>query len=277
LKNAGRSDFSSAAQEWRERVTRWNDARAGAAAPVESGAYWDSFALWEEYEQYTCYPGALLNTAALSVDPDTTILDVGAGTGSLAVPLARKARSVTALEPSAAQEERLRRRIEKEHCTNVRIVRRNWQEADLAELGAHDLVIASYSLFMEDIVPAVRKLIDAASKRIVIVHLHSHDLQPLPGKIKGDGAPDAGLLLRVLQEMGVPVKTGIIDRAFSLPLELQLQMFRYTQNFTDAEIRALEAELHRQQRTFTEDGRLWLRRLYRDAVLTVDEGFKACG
>jgi len=262
----------SAAEEWRQRMMNWNASRAGKTTPVESRTFWDSVSDWEEYETHTNYPGAILDRIAASIHPESTILDVGAGTGSLSVPLAKIARSVTALEPSAAQVARLKIRLKKERSDNVRIIRQTLQEASLAELGIHEVAIASYSLFMQDIVPAIQKLVHGVSSRLFIVHLHSHDLQSVLNPIKGDDAqaPDATLLLRVLEEMGLSASTTIVDRAFSLPLELQIHILRCTQGLTSEQITILKKELRMRRQLFLKDGTPWLRRWYRDALLSID-------
>ncbi len=262
----------NAADEWRQRMTLWNRERAGEQTPLDSQAFWNSFSLWEEYEKYANYPGPLLSSITASVDSHTTILDVGAGTGSLSSPLARIARLVTAVEPSAAQVERLKKRLGKEQSEKVRIIQKNWEEVALSELGLHDITIAGYSLFMPDIVPALRKIIERTTRRVFIVHLYRHDLQSALRKIKGDEIlpPDTSLLIRVLQEMGREVSLTVHKRDFQLPLELQLHMFRYAQRFSDEQIGAVEEYLRSQGRLFSQQGSLWLRRRYRDAVLSID-------
>jgi hypothetical protein len=90
--------------------------------------------------------GWLKNEGALG--PRTRALDIGAGPGSFAVPLSQAAASVTALEPAEAMASILERRIEDGGIENIRVVRKTWEEADLAAeswIGAFDLVFASMS------------------------------------------------------------------------------------------------------------------------------------
>ncbi len=58
----------------------------------------------------------------LRPEPDWTVLDMGSAAGTLAVPLARLVRSVTAADPSERMRELLRERCEREGLTNIRVV-----------------------------------------------------------------------------------------------------------------------------------------------------------
>ncbi len=53
-------------------------------------------------------------------------LDVGAGCGALTVPLARRLKRVTALEPAPAMVEALQERLRRARLRNVRILPQAW-------------------------------------------------------------------------------------------------------------------------------------------------------
>lgn len=55
---------------------------------------------------------------ALGIDPSWSVLDIGAGPGTL--PLARRAKRVTALETSLAMVKRLKRHVGEEGLSNIR-------------------------------------------------------------------------------------------------------------------------------------------------------------
>jgi SAM-dependent methyltransferase len=68
-------------------------------------------------------------------------LDVGAGFGALALPLARRLERVTALEPSRPMAAALRRAIGRQSLDNVAVVEAAW--GDVA-VGPHDLVVCAH-------------------------------------------------------------------------------------------------------------------------------------
>jgi len=87
----------------------------------------------------------LLNQAGLEID-GATVLDIGAGTGSLAIPLAKMGATVTAVDFSAEMLRHLVKRADEEKAGIERTVLVSWDEVDLDNLGFRknfDLVIAS--------------------------------------------------------------------------------------------------------------------------------------
>jgi len=64
--------------------------------------------------------------AGLEIDPSWSVLDIGAGPGTLALPLSRRARQVTAVEPSSAMVKRLEMHIAEEGISNIRILPKRW-------------------------------------------------------------------------------------------------------------------------------------------------------
>jgi len=69
-----------------------------------------------------------------------TFLDVGAGCGSLAVPLAEAGKSVTALDPSAAMIAILQEDIKRKGLSNIKTVISPWKPG---AVGPHDAVICA--------------------------------------------------------------------------------------------------------------------------------------
>jgi hypothetical protein len=100
--------------------------------------------------------------------PSWSVLDIGAGPGTLAIPLARRVRRVTAIEPSRPMIRCLERHLAEEKLSNVLIINSRWEDVSLEEAGRHELVIASYSLNFEDIGEALRKMNRLASQRVCL-------------------------------------------------------------------------------------------------------------
>jgi 2-polyprenyl-3-methyl-5-hydroxy-6-metoxy-1,4-benzoquinol methylase len=65
---------------------------------------------------------------ALDPDPSWSVLDIGAGPGTLAIPLARRVRRVTAFEPSRPMIRCLERHLAEEKLSNVLIINSRWED-----------------------------------------------------------------------------------------------------------------------------------------------------
>lgn len=102
----------------------------------------------------------------MRVTASSTVLDIGAGPGTLAIPAAKLVRHVAAVEPAAGMMWHLRKNVEEQGLDNVTCVQKRWEDTDLSQdLDApYDVVVASLSLGMPDIVSALEKMDMAAAK-----------------------------------------------------------------------------------------------------------------
>jgi|GEM_PF-1760137 len=259
------------AKKWSYQMALWKRDRKGKWGDVNSTEFWNGFNLWESYEPHTRYPGELMSPILKCIDTQTTVLDVGAGSGALALPMAMAARRVTAVEPSSAQCSRLKRKAADLGVSNLVVVENAWEDVGMEPVGCHDIVTAGYCLFMEDIQGALRKMHALALNKIFLVHPAGHDLMEIMGQILGrrTAFPDHHILLNLLHEMGWEVQPHIFTRDFELPLDLQMNMFRYSQGFEAREIEKIEVYLRKTGRLFMRKGEAWVRRRYVDALLSV--------
>ncbi|HEX5503751.1 MAG TPA: methyltransferase domain-containing protein [Thermomicrobiales bacterium] len=124
-------------------------------------------------------PDPVLALLLGAVDRATTVLDVGAGRGRLALPLAAAARAVTAVEPAAAMREHLEADIAAAGLTNVRVVAATW--ADAAVEPADVVVCANVLAPIADAGAFLSKL-DAHARRRCYVVMRATPLdEPLAG------------------------------------------------------------------------------------------------
>lgn len=153
--------------------------------------------------------------------PTDTWLDVGAGAGRYAFPLALAVREVIALDPSDAMIEALHEGVREHALGNVRVVAGRWPDAarGLAPLPCADVaLIASVGHDTRDIGPFVGAL-DAASRRLGVAVMqerppasvaapffeavHGEPRAPLPA------LPD---LLDLLEARGADPRVELFDR-----------------------------------------------------------------
>jgi SAM-dependent methyltransferase len=104
--------------------------------------------------------------------PESTWLDIGAGAGRYALPLALRVKAVIAVEPSAGMRRALRTGIDEHGIENVRVVPGTWPEAleELGVLPAADVAfIAHVGYDIEPIGPFLDAMEAAAGERCVAV------------------------------------------------------------------------------------------------------------
>lgn len=169
----------------------------------------------------------------MNIPDGSRVLDIGAGPGTYAIPLAARGCTLTVIEPSPVMREMLETRIKEEKIKNIVVIPKRWEDVLISELGdSFDVVIASYSLTMMDIGEALEKM-HACCRGTV--HLFwfltppawvqvNKDLWPHLHAGNFPGEPTAEWLWQVLYEMGIyanlqveprlpPVRYANIDEA----------------------------------------------------------------
>jgi ubiquinone/menaquinone biosynthesis C-methylase UbiE len=107
--------------------------------------------------------------ARFRLDPNDSVLDVGAGTGRFSVPIAKRVRHVTAIDPSGGMLNYLKENMAEEGLSNYRCIQKRWEDVEVGiDIEPHDVVIASHSLGMFDLQDALAKM-DAAAKKYVFI------------------------------------------------------------------------------------------------------------
>lgn len=167
---------------------------------------------WGPYaQQFVADPSRsddpLLERLLHQVMPHHSVIDVGAGAGRLALPLALRCRQVIAVEPSPSMAAVLMQQAAEHDIYNVSLVQAPWEDA---EVQPADVVLCSHVVYtIRAIEPFVRRLEEHARERVLAVlfsappqsqlytiwkQVHGEERLPLPG---------LPLFEEVLEELGI--------------------------------------------------------------------------
>ncbi len=200
----------------------------------------------------------------LSTDPVDTILDIGSGPGVLAVPLAKTAKHVTAVDFSRVALAHLKERARKEGLDNIRCISKKWEDIELGkDIKQHDIVVASYALTMLDLTEALSKMNKAAKRAVYIFEAagqkYWHYLALWP-KVYGEEfvlSPDYIYIVNVLYQMGIfaNVETSQYElRERFSTLEEAVQQWQKNLNVTTPQATEIIRDYFRKTLNKEEDG-----------------------
>jgi hypothetical protein len=197
--------------DWEERWRGMVEARAAAAGARGDPGYWDRRA--KTFARSTAARAdEFLAVVEPFLAPTKTLIDVGAGAGRHAVPLASRLEWVTAVEPSEGMRANITPR------DNMTVVASNWEDAEVA---AADLVICSHVLYgVADPVHFISKL-DASARERVFVMLRETDMPHPAVKIRskvmgsaGPRLPRFSELFMLLLQMGIAPEVTFLRYPF---------------------------------------------------------------
>ncbi|MCL4534350.1 MAG: class I SAM-dependent methyltransferase [Bacteroidetes bacterium] len=119
-------------------------------------------------------PDPLRDHVLARLTQESTFLDIGAGTGSWTLPVARVARQVTAVEPSSSMLEVLKENVAAESLANVRFVQGRWEQVEIAP---HDFALCSHAMYTSpDLIGFVSKMERAARQMcFLVMRVPAHD------------------------------------------------------------------------------------------------------
>jgi SAM-dependent methyltransferase len=156
----------------------------------------------------------LLDHLLQQVSPGQTLIDVGAGGGRLALPLALHCESVTAVEPSESMVDVLESQARQHEINNVSTVHARWEDAVVEPA---DVVLSVHVVYVvQDIGTFIRKMDARANSRAVVVLYESAPmsrLYPLWRQVHGSerlSLPAAPQLREVLDELGISYRQDVI-------------------------------------------------------------------
>ena len=201
-------------KDWNAEWARLSDRRKVA----HDAAFWDRRARhFRGGDEASPYVAGFIEH--LRARPGESVLDVGCGSGALALPLARAGHDVVGLDFSAGMLDLLRRQADEEGLRNVKTVRAAWDDDwRAAGIAVADVVIASRSLDVRDLRAALQKLDAFARRRVCITvpadgllfpQLLAHEAVGRPCMRRGDQAT----AVNVLRQMGIEPQVVSLEHA----------------------------------------------------------------
>jgi len=185
--------------------------RMRRAAPTDD--FWQPFA-----QQFRADPrrtdDPLLNRLLQEVHPQHTVLDVGAGGGRMALPVALHCRHVVAVEPSDSLASVLRQQADRYGIQNISVVHASWADATV---DPADLVLCAHVLYtIREIEFFVRKLEARAREGVLVVLYHAppqSQIYPLWRQIHGEERlplPSLSEFQAVLGELSIAARIDML-------------------------------------------------------------------
>jgi SAM-dependent methyltransferase len=193
--------------DWAEQWRRLVQERAAAAGAHGDPSYWDRRAPGFARSTRTRVDD-FLGVVAPFASARKTLIDVGAGAGRHALPLAERLEWVTAVEPSEGMRAQIPPR------DNMTVIASSWEEAEVAPA---DLVICAHVLYgVDEPAPFIAKLERSARERVFIM-LRAGQL-PHPAVVirqrmlggPGPRMPQFSDLFMVLMDMGIAPDVNFI-------------------------------------------------------------------
>ena len=210
-----------------EGIINWNELwkvmRSGSpwrkTLDEPAGSFWDKKSKQFNESMMQNRERTEKQIAKIGLALEYTVLDVGAGTGRLAIPIAKQAKSVTAIDPSKGMLACLQENMGREGVKNVVCINKQWEDIELgADIEPHDVVIASHSLSMLDIQEALAKM-DATAKKCV--YLFTFAGRWMDGGLceeicgeKRSSWSDYIYLCNILHDMGIYANVEIWDSEY---------------------------------------------------------------
>jgi len=188
---------------------RWHQNMAAASFKGQGAAFWDTWVhSLPPKQDHSGYVEEVLHR--INCSQDDTVLDIGAGTGVLSLPLAKCARQVTALDHSHAMLETIAHSAATERLNNIKLLHLDWTKAKLGiDFDQHDIVIASRSLPADNDILRCLDLINRTARRTCYITWKANGHNPLEEalctrlNIPYHPFPDYTVLCDIITSLGI--------------------------------------------------------------------------
>lgn len=221
----------------------WQNARNQRGWASKGAEDWDkkssSFARRNKQSPYI-----ELLLSQLPLNQEMSILDVGCGPGTLAIPLAKKCKKVTGIDFSSGMLALLNKEAESHQLHNIETIQCAWED-DWQQNGVavHDITIASRSMGVADLTAAIEKLDGYARQYVFIVdRISPTPFDPAAFEAIGrsfSSGPDYIYTINCLYTMGIHPHVTILQlekRLYFDSIEQALESYRWMfKDLTDHE------------------------------------------
>lgn len=222
----------------------WGKMRSGRMRPLKieyDPEFRAKFAEdYSEMAKYNNYEYGRKATDALSdiMDNDFEVLEIGAGPGTLTIPLAKKVKKVMAVESSETAVKYLMKNMKESLVENVEILNKKWLDVDDREIkDRFDLAVCSHFLWqVKDVEKHLKKMEYAARKYCAVIQPAGRDsmvkemwTKITGGSYRGEFDPDADYFAYlILRQWGRLVNVRIMNYSIERNFE---QEVRYIASF----------------------------------------------
>ena len=145
----------------------------------------------------------------IDINKEDTLLDLGCGEGSITIPLAKRAKSVTGVDSAYKMLEILNEKSQKENIINIKTIEEDLTNITVENVGKHDIVIASRSLNgVLNIKETIANINEIANKYVYITvfgsstHKYKKEKAEIAGKPFKAGT-DHMVLVMLLRSLGI--------------------------------------------------------------------------
>jgi SAM-dependent methyltransferase len=203
----------SAVQNWKAMIQAEHAQSERMRAAITLGDYWQDYASTFKDDPYRS-GDPLLDRLLQEISSHDTVIDVGAGGGRMALPLALHCQRVVAVEPSPSMASVLEQQARHYGVENVFLVQALWEEA---EIQPADITLCCHVVYtIQAIEPFLRKLEAHARKRVLIVLYQTppqSQIYPLWKEVHGEERlplPSLPQLEQVLLELGINARVEML-------------------------------------------------------------------
>jgi ubiquinone/menaquinone biosynthesis C-methylase UbiE len=205
----------------------------------------------------------------LPLTPQITVLDVGAGTGRMTIPIAKRVKHVTALEPSEKMLAALRENARRQQVFNLFCINESLEELEIT--NSYDLVIASFSLFMFDIKSALLKMNALASKAVYLFLSASPWVdEEMQKALYGNASPwsDFIFIYNILHDAGILANVKISEYNLKQSyVDLEDAVSKYLQTYHIPIEKQDKLREYIQTVSIEENGKIWCNRKRKAATI----------